>query len=647
MKKSRALALVENTAPAPDRTDPMLSQNQTIGTKAAVFFTSWKGLTVLFFAAGFAVFGRIYGHAFVFWDDAIHLYENPYFSPPTFAAIGKFWAGPYAGLYIPTTYSVWTLLAFFCFHGDSANAIERLSPQLFHVFNILLHVTNSLLVYKLLVTLFKAFPEISSRIVKTACAIGALLFLLHPLQVETVAWATGLKDLICTFFSILSLLFFLSFMEHLKPSPKAGGSAKKSAKREKASPDLWAPVAPPRKNGNAWGLLAASSVTYLLALTSKPSAMVLILVAPLLGVMIYRRQITQAALSVALWVPFAFEVISVTRESQAQMITSEPSAWQRPWIMLDSFAFYLKKLVLPFSLGPDYGRRPTELFRMASENPLVYAAILPVLAIGIYLFINGKKKAVFQAIAGFYILSLLPTSGLISFGYQNYSTVADHYIYFGFISISFLVAIGISSLILKPAREKFTLVAALVLLITSAVLSHLQVTYWMNTKTLFEHNLTINSRSWASETNIGLFLEKNGKIAESLDYFKRALVLNPDNEDAENDIGFALINLGRFQEIIPIYTDVLSRKPYYAGVRSNLGIAYEALNQYPEAAAQYEEAIKLRPSFVEAHYNLADVLRKLGRTQEAADQYREALKYNPYLTVAQQQLEATLKEGAR
>ena len=162
------------------------------------------GLLIALYLSVFAVYWQVKGHQFILVDDHVHITENPRFQPVSLANLKALWTKPHEGLYIPVTYTLW---------GGLVKLNERfygsLKPVTFHLVNLFLHIANTWLVFANLLLL--AFSPI-------AAFIGALFFALHLAQVESVAWISGFKDLLSTFFGLLSLWSFVSFSQNLKKS---------------------------------------------------------------------------------------------------------------------------------------------------------------------------------------------------------------------------------------------------------------------------------------------------------------------------------------------------------------------------------------------------------------------------------------------
>src|SRR5687767_5212952 len=147
----------------------------------------WLGVALAFVT--FLAYARVPTHGFTWWDDHQTLHRNPDFNPPTLAGIARYWSEPEAGLYIPVTYTVWGLLAVVA-HGGRADAIGSvLNASVFHFASVVVHIGSALMVMALLRRLLPGEDEGGRR--DWAAFAGAVLYAVHPVQVESVAWASG------------------------------------------------------------------------------------------------------------------------------------------------------------------------------------------------------------------------------------------------------------------------------------------------------------------------------------------------------------------------------------------------------------------------------------------------------------------------
>lgn len=309
---------------------------------------------------GLAVFSPVLNGPFLSWDDREHLELNPLVTTQNFSEI---WTRPYFGLYIPVTYSIWAVIY----------KVTQ-SPAAFHIFNVLLHVLNAWLVFLLIGRTNRE---------KWAPWAGAGFFLLHPLQVEAVAWVSGARDLLAGFFGLLTLY---------------------------------------------WISRKTSLLTYILGLLSKPTLLTL-------PAAIYPFQPSKAyklapmlALGMALAVFTAYIQIPDYITSGADV-----HFWQTPLIALDALGFYFQKLFAP-ALSADYGRNP---HLMIEQKLYLNSGVF--LMIGAAMFWSARKNSQIKKYGLFALFMLLPVLGLIPFQAQAQSTVADRYVYVAMFGIAAIV----------------------------------------------------------------------------------------------------------------------------------------------------------------------------------------------------------------
>ncbi len=493
-------------------------------------------LGLLLALACVAVFGEIGRHGFVRWDDEINVYRNPYLNPVTPAHLAHFWTGTGMGkaadtVYRPLVYSVYALIAPgaatapYLTDGQGAG----LGARPFHAVSLLVHVLNVLLVFGLL-----------RRLVKNewAASAGAALFALHPLQVEAVAWVSGLTDLLGAFFSLLALSAFLRFRE-------AG------------------------QGMGQWKWYALATVWFALALLSKPSAVVLPLLALILDCWIMGRPWPESVRPLMGWLPLVLVSVLLAHHAEPVLMSGVVTPWwTRPLIAGDALALSARHLVWPIGLGIDYGRSPGVAL---ADRAWLWSLI--ALALGVCVWHFRRRYPWLTAGASFFAAALLPTLGLIPFRFQTFSTVADRYSYLALLGPSLALAWGLTRLPHRlPTRARLAVgnLCAVVLLLMG-LLSAAQVTYWRSSVALFGRALAVNPRSWMAHINLGGILADSGRRDEAVAQYKQAMRLKPDDaaRDAYTD-GVALVRQGRKSEAAAAFRQALDYRPDFAPAREAL-----------------------------------------------------------------------------
>jgi tetratricopeptide (TPR) repeat protein len=552
-----------------------------------------------------AVFWPVIGHQFLAYDDAVDVYKNPYLQARSLDNLLHFWRYPYEGLYTPLTYTVYALAAWApALLAANPSAAVAPDPRLFHSLNLLLHLLSVLMVWRILGLLLRrtrltgpgtAVDGNSLPLEWAACG-GALLFAIHPIQVEPVAWVAGFKDVL---FGLLSLVAVWHYMRYVDAKTQPGESR-------------------PSRVRLHYGLATGA---FILALLAKPTAVVLPVIVWLLAAWGWRRSWRGHIAGLSVWVIIALAWGILTRWVQpGSSLVFEPPVWARPLIAGDAVLFYLYKLVLPLRFGPDYGRTP----QVVLEHGWLFLTGLIPFALAGWLWLKRKKLSWLVTAVGVFVVGLLPVLGLISFGFQRYSTVADRYVYLAMLGPALALAWGLT----RPKKKLATICGAVVLglfLLRSAW----QIPYWHDTVTFFEHALQVNSNSYVAHVNLGFALAKQGQDVEAISHFNEALRLEPESATAHLNLGNALEHQGKFQDALQHYAEAIRIVPTFARAHTSMGVLLAKQGRYAEALDHHTEALRIEPGYAEAHQNLANVLTHQGKFEAAMQHYTEALRLNP------------------
>lgn len=503
---------------------------------------------------------------FADWDDYQNVLANPHLNPVTAAGVARFWTTPYYELYTPVTYTVWAACAALA-RSDTplprpSGGTVLLHAPVFHAASLLLHLANTLLVFVLLRRLLaRLAPRGPGENRPTprdlAAAFGAALFAVHPLQVEAVVWVTGMNNLIAAFFALLSLHAYLT-----------------GAEREGWRPKL------------------AATVLFALALLSKPTAAGLPLAAALMDIAVLRRPWRRSLPLVVVWAGLALGCAVLTRATSGGGVPGAITLplWQRPFVVGDALAFYLRKLAAPVNLCPDYGRRPAVLF----GSPWAYLAwVVPVGFAGAAWRLRGRSVLIGL---GLFVALALPMLGLVPFYFHAFSTVADRYVYLALLGPGLAAAWGVERALSRGgAVRRATLAAGAVLVGLWALLSVRQGGFWHDTFALSAHTLRVNPSSATSYNNIGVARNRQGRSEEALEAFQKAATLPPPQASVLYNLAYALIDQGRPGEARPPLEEALRLQPDYLSAYSLLGMAWEHEGRLGEAIRAYREALRVRP----------------------------------------------------
>ena len=484
-------------------------------------------------------------HAFVAWDDERTIQENPRIQHPTLENVGYYWSHPHLGLYIPVTNTVWSAVA--CVAQLRGPGIEAgtLDPRIFHAVSLATHALSALLVYALLRRLVKLpWPALA----------GAMFFALHPLQVEAIAWASGLKDLLCGTFSLLALWQYV-----------LAADAQLATEKRRIH-------------------YAAAILAFALAMLSKPAAMVTPALALVIDRMILGRQWRPALKAAVPCLALAVPCAVWTKLFQPGTNLVHVPLWARPLVAADALAFYVYKLFLPVRLGLDYGRTPAFVL----SHPGAYLTWLgpALVAAALVLWRRHPAARAGAAAALLAAVAVSPMLGLTPFAFQTVSTVADHYVYLSMLGPAFAVGWAFAHVpIEKPTAPRNVGMVAVAALALLAIRSADQMRFWQDTPALMRHAIEVNPRSWPAYTNLAnceyergrtLLLEAalakedgnsagaaeaqaaaESRLREAEGLFDRALELYPDNIAARHGRGIVRLHFGRPAQAAEDFAQVL------------------------------------------------------------------------------------------
>ena len=540
-------------------------------------------------------------HFLPFWDDDSNIHRNPLYAPLSWSSVAEFWKGPFQQLYIPVTYTVWAgLVALSRIIAGTTISFGPINAALFHGANLLVHLLSVAMVFLILRRLLTAHSRsqvASPERILSAAAVGALTFGLHPVQVETVAWVSGLRDLLGGALSLAAIEVFLSWLDG------------------------------PRTRLN-WLRYAGASLLLLLAFGSKPGTVVTPALALICGLWLLKAE--SRRFGVLLWlIPWfllaAAEVVMTSHaQPAAELARSLVPLWARPLVASDALGFYLGKLfwpLPPWGLCADYGRAPNFLF---AAGTLYWSWLIPTALVA--LLWGFKKLRVYLIPCLLLAIGVLPTLGLIPFNFQVVSTVSDRYLYLGMIGPALALA-----LFLLRGNVTIRGSVAAVMVIAWVVVSVIQLPCWASGEVFFTSILARNPTSWKSRHNYACTLDAQGKLPEALKEFNEAIRLRPSNAEAYNDAALTLLKSGRRQEAIQFFQQSLQVRAT-AGAARNLAAALLMNGNPAEAAKVYRLAMQIDPGDLQNQRALAWLLAT--HTDDSVRNGAEAVELSRAIVVA-------------
>ncbi|MGH7276665.1 MAG: tetratricopeptide repeat protein [Candidatus Rokuibacteriota bacterium] len=497
-------------------------------------------------AVTFVVFLPALGNGFVSWDDDTNFLGNPRYRGLGPAQLAWMFTDLRAH-YMPLT---WLTLGL-------DYVLWGMNPVGYHLTSVLLHAANAALFFLVARRLLgAALPAAPGSTLRFGSLVAALLFAVHPLRVESVAWVTERRDVLCGLFYLLALLAYLRYRE-------SGGRRAYLA---------------------SLALFAAALLSKSMAVT-LPAVLLLLDVYPLRR-RAWREKIPFFALSAAA----GTLALVAQRSAGAMSSTAYLGPLERVAIAFYSLAFYLWKTLIPVRLSPLY-ELPARVEPVAW--PYVASAIV-VLALSAVAIAARRRWPAFAVAWASYVVTVLPVSGLVQVGPQ---IAADRYTYLACLSFAVFAggALARVRLALRNRRATGVLLfaGAGVLAVALVVLTLNQTRIWRDSETLWSQALAVGPSAIA-HAKLGVVRDEQGKPEEAIAHYRAALRIHPDMPDTYNNWGIALARQGRWQEAIEQYENALKLAPGSAETHANLAVALERVGRVAEAAQHARTALRIQ-----------------------------------------------------
>jgi len=547
--------------------------------------------------------------------------------------------------------------------------LYALNPLGHHLTNLLLHATNTVLLFLWLRSLTAAFWR---------SAFVAALFALHPLRVESVAWVAERKDVLCSFFGLLSLWAYTRYaaqswvlgLGSKVEDPKSEVRSPKSEAGDGKSGGVGAgseaegPKAGRRLPRAAWYIL--SLLMFALGLMSKPMLVTWPCVMLLLdywplgrmenvegrrknaeGRMQKGDHVSRFAFHVSLLLeklPFfglsaASCVVTVLAQKAggAMVPLAALPFGARVLNAMDGYLRYCWHMFWPTDLAVIY----TFTGRTTAGNAL---AGLLVVAVTIVVIWQLKRKPYLLVGWAWYLGTLVPVIGLVQVGNQ---TMADRYTYLPAIGLLIMLAWGAAELAATWPRRGLVLGSAAVATLTAyALTTQAQLPYWQNSESLFRHALKSTKGNYVAWSGLGYYLAEQGEARQAEACYRAAVEINPSFAEAWNGLGYTLTAMRRYDEAIASFEKAVRLAPGHLKARNNLATTLAACGRIEEAEAQCRAASQLDVHAAEPHNNLGALLAGESKWEEAVAEYRLALDRDPLLNEARCGLAGALaKQG--
>ncbi len=540
---------------------------------------------------------QVINYGFINYDDPIYVTENRFLQDGiTWSAVKVAFVSVYAANWHPLTWLSHMLDI----------QLYRFNPGMHHLTNVLFHLVNSIL-------LFFALKRMTRDLLKSAAV--AVLFAIHPLHVESVAWVSERKDVLSAFFWMLTIFFYSRYAE--KPGIKRYSLV----------------------------FLACG-----LGLMAKPMLVTLPFVLLLLDY----------------W-PLGRISLRGTHRSVEGEATLDPGASREWWsifvrLIIEKIPLFI--LVVGAAIITFIAQKSGGAVGSLDLIPLSARLGNAVVAYGIYLlktiwpmnlsvfypyslniplwkvacsaaFLAGVSAvSVFwirrfpYLIVGWlwYLGTLIPVIGLIQVGSQSF---ADRYTYIPLTGIFIMLAWGLPQLFDRGKAGRFALQAISATgLVALLSLTWLQVSYWKNDMTLFRHAIEVTQNNYLAHNILGKVLLMEKKYDEAVEHFREAIRIKPTYAQARVSLGITLYETGQIDAAIDQYKEAIRIKEDFVDAYYNLAVALKAKGDTADAIKRYRQVLSLEPYHAKAHNNLGYLLSQEGKYDEAIIHYRQALSIN-------------------
>ena len=540
-----------------------------------------------------AVYWPVRNHDFINFDDDLYVTINPHVQAGlTLDSITWAFTSTHAANWHPLT---WLSHMLDC-------RIYGMNPGQHHLTNVLFHILNTLL-------LFFVFIRMTQDLWQSGFV--AALFALHPLHVESVAWLAERKDVLSTFFWMLTLWSYLRYVE-------------------RSDFNRYLPVL----------------CFFILGLMAKPMLVTLPFVLLLLDYWPLKRfrlgssddgqECRPRSFYFGMvWEKLPLFLLSAGSSVITYMVQKSSGAVSTLAVIpvhvrignaIVSYVSYIGKMIWPHNLTVLYP------YPKSIINWQVVGAGLLLAAITVVVFRMVKTKPYF-AVGWFWFLgTLVPVIGLVQVGLQ---AMADRYTYVPLIGLFIMVAWGVPDILgNRRYKKKILAVSSAFVLSAFMICTWFQVGKWRNSMTLFQNAADVTENNYVAYEKLGEALAAQGKMDSAIQHYSEALRIRPDFESTYLSMGIALREQGNYDAAIRHFREALRINPNNAIAHNNLGVVLARKGNAIEAGSQFFEAIRINSDYAGAYYNLGKIFANQGKIEDAILYYRKTLHIDPNMTQA-------------
>ena len=516
--------------------------------------------TVIIF---FIIYNQVLTFELTDWDDYGYIKTNPDIQN---FAISKFFTNFYMGNYHPLT----------CISLAIDYNFWQLNGKGYHLTNILFHAMNICLV-------FFFIKKLTER--KDIAWFAAILFAVHPMHVESVAWVAERKDVIYGFFFLFSLIAYLQYIKT-----------------------------------NKMMLYVASLLLFILSLLSKPAAIILPIVLLLLD---YFKNVQFNFRNILLKIPFfiisfCFGLVALRSQQVAMQTVFAPHFpfLQRIFIASYGFTYYILSLFYPFS------QSPLHPYPVTPSDPLplyIYLSGIVIIALILLIILVKRHQRVLIFGTVFFIINLLMVIQIIPVGQ---AIVAERYTYLPYLGL--YIILGYLLFSMKPKTRNSLILVVSLWIIVLCFKTYYRLPVWKNSETLFSDIIEKYPKEPNAYYNRGLYKYNSGRFREAGEDYLKAIEVKPDYTLAYFNLSLVSMQLQDYKGVLEQLNKAISIEPDYIDAHKNRGIARAILKDYPGALNDFEFVLQKFPNDTSALLNRGITYINLNKLNQACEDFSRA-----------------------
>ncbi len=506
----------------------------------------------------------------------------------------------------------------------------------YHLVNVLIHTLNGLLVYLLVLTILKRFPESFSLAdpsifdppyfsIRTISLFAALIFVVHPIQTQAVTYTVQRYASMAAMFYMASVLFYLK-----------ARIIQQNAKRLKRIELEQDGTTHTFKLSSLYVLAILCGMLAFLSKQNTASLPLAILLVEFLLIdrtwQQWKRKLPWFALSFALWILFILYISGLFsggfagRElledvSGLMKETETVGRWQYLCTQFNVLAIYIKLLFLPIKQNLDY-LYPFKSGFFDAYTPFAFLFLTGLLALGAW---QIKKRAVIALAIFWFFITLAVESSIIPIKDALY----EHRLYLPMFGFALVVAYLLFDLLIK--KRFWAIIVYVFIILSLGAGTYHRNSIWQDSISLWSDVVSKSPHNPRAHHNLGFALAEQGRTEDAIKHYLQALQIKPDAEIPHYNIGLALDKLGHTKGAIKHYLEALRIKPDYTEAHNSLGNALLKQGKVGEATGRFKEALRLNPELSEAYNSLGTALTRTGKIDEAIVHFRKALQIDPGL----------------